>query len=36
MKDQDPIAFGIAQSEYMDSLLSDEQVVTFDNGVNYV
>lgn len=35
MKDQDPIAFNIAQSEYMDSLLQDEQVITFDNGANY-
>lgn len=35
MKDQDPIAFNIAQSEYIDSLHQDEQVVTFDNGANY-
>lgn len=35
MKDQDPIAFNMAESEYMDSLLEDEQVVTFDNGSNY-
>lgn len=35
MKDQDPIAFNIAQSEYIDSLHQDGQVVTFDNGGNY-
>ena len=31
MKDQDPIAFNIAEGEYIDSLLQDEQIVTFDN-----
>lgn len=35
MKDQDPIAFNIAEGEYIDSLLQDEQIVTFDNGGNY-
>lgn len=35
MKDQDPIAFNIAEGEYIDSLLQDEQVITFDNGANY-
>ena len=35
MKDQDPIAFNIAEGEYIDSLLQDEQLITFDNGSNY-
>ena len=35
MKDQDPIAFQLAQSEYIDSLHQDEQIITFDNGANY-
>lgn len=35
MKDQDPIAFNIAEGEYIDSLLQDEQIVTFDDGGNY-
>lgn len=35
MKDQDPIAWDIAKSEYMDGLAQDEQVITFDNGSNY-
>ena len=35
MKDQDPIAWDIAKSEYMNGLAQDEQVITFDNGSNY-
>jgi len=35
MKDQDPICWDIAKGEHMDSLLEDEQVLTFDNGSNY-
>ncbi|MCP4914894.1 MAG: hypothetical protein GY909_17380 [Oligoflexia bacterium] len=35
MKDQDPIAWDIAKSEYMDGLEQDNQVITFDNGSNY-
>ena len=35
MKDQDPIAFSIAQSEYFDSFIQNEQVITFDNGNKY-
>jgi hypothetical protein len=32
IKDQDPISWGIAKSEYIDGLVEDEQLVTFDNG----
>jgi len=35
MKEQDPIAWDIAKSEYMDGLEQDDQVITFDNGSNY-
>lgn len=35
MKNQDPIAWDIAKSEYIESLAQDEQLITFDNGVNY-
>ena len=32
MKDQDPISWDIAKSEYIDNLVEDEQLITFDNG----
>ena len=32
MKDQDPISWDIAKSEYIDGLVEDEQLITFDNG----
>ena len=32
MKDQDPTCWTIAQNEYVDSLVEDNQLVTFDNG----
>lgn len=35
LKSQDPIAWRIARDEYIDSLIEDEQVVSFDNGENY-
>jgi hypothetical protein len=35
MKNQDPICWGIAQTEYIDGLFEDEQLITFDNGSNY-
>ena len=35
MKDQDPIAWDIAKSEYIDGLVEDEQLVTFNNGGSY-
>ena len=35
MKDQDPIAWDIAKSEYMDGLEQDDQVITFNNGSSY-
>lgn len=35
MKSQDPIAWRIARDEYIDSLVEDEQIVSFDNGANY-
>ena len=35
MKDQDPICWNIAISEYVDGLIEDEQLITFDNGSNY-
>lgn len=35
MKSQDPIAWRIARDEYIDSLVEDEQIMTFDNGENY-
>lgn len=35
MKEMDPICFRMAESEYIDSLLEDEQVITFDNGSTY-
>lgn len=35
IKNQDPISWDIAKSEYIDSLVEDEQLVTFDNGGSY-
>ena len=35
MKELDPIAWELAQSEYIDSLESDEQIMSFDNGSTY-
>ena len=35
MKDQDPIAWDIAQGEYIDGLVQDEELISFDNGSNY-
>ena len=35
MKDQDPICWDIAKGEYIDGLVEDEQLVTFDNGSSY-
>ena len=31
----DPIAWKIAQSEYIDSLESDEEILSFNNGSTY-
>lgn len=35
MKAQDPISFRIARDEYIDSLESDEEILSFDNGDSY-
>ena len=35
MKEQDPICWDIAISEYIDGLVEDEQLITFDNGSSY-
>jgi len=35
MKDQDPISWNIAQSEYIDGLEQDEELISFDNRANY-
>ncbi len=35
MKDQDPICWDMAKGEYIDGLVEDEQLVTFDNGHTY-
>lgn len=35
MKSQDPISWRIARDEYIDSLVEDEQIISFDNGSNY-
>ena len=35
MKDQDPVCWNIALDEYIDGLVQDEQLVTFDNGSTY-
>ena len=32
MKDQDPIAWDIAKSEYIDGLVQDEELISFDNS----
>jgi len=32
MKDQDPIAWDIAKSEYIDGLVQDEELISFANG----
>lgn len=35
MKSQDPISWRIARDEYIDFLVEDEQIISFDNGANY-
>ena len=35
MKSQDPVSWQLARDEYIDSLESDDQIVSFDNGSNY-
>ena len=35
MKELDPVAWDISKSEHIDSLESDDQVVSFDNGCTY-
>lgn len=35
MKSQDPISWEMAQDEYIDSLVEDEQIISFDKGSNY-
>ena len=35
MKSQDPTSFRIARDDYIDSLVSDEQLVSFDKGSTY-
>ena len=35
MKNNDPIYWSMAQSEYNDGLVQDEQLISFDNGSNY-
>ena len=35
MKNNDPIYWSMAQSEYVDGLAQDEQLISFDNGSNY-
>ncbi len=35
MKDQDPISWDMAKSEYIDGLEQDGELITFDNGSSY-
>lgn len=35
MKNQDPVYWNIAKNEYIDGLVEDEQLLTFDNGSSY-
>lgn len=35
MKSQDPISWKMARDEYINSLESDEQIISFDGGSNY-
>jgi len=35
MKNQDPVYWNIAKNEYIDGLVDDEQLLTFDNGNTY-
>jgi hypothetical protein len=35
MKSQDPISWEMARDEYISSLESDEQIISFDGGSNY-
>lgn len=35
MKSQYPISWRIARDEYIDELVSDEQIISFDNGSTY-
>lgn len=35
MKSQDPVYWNIAKNEYIDGLVDDEQLLTFDNGNTY-
>lgn len=35
LKSQDPISWKIARDEYVDELASDEQIISFDNGLTY-
>lgn len=35
MKEQDPISWKMARDEYIDSLDSNEEVISFDNGSTY-
>jgi hypothetical protein len=35
MKDQDPVSWNIGLGEYIDGLVEDGQLVTFDNGSTY-
>ncbi len=35
MKDQDPVSWEIAQGEYIDGLVQDEELISFDNENTY-
>ena len=35
MKSQDPISWKIARDEYIDGLESDDEIMSFDNGMTY-
>ncbi len=35
LKDQDPIAWDIAKSEYMYDLVENKEIMTFNNGSSY-
>jgi hypothetical protein len=35
MKDQDPVSWNIAQGEYIDGLVQDEELISFDNESTY-
>jgi len=35
LKEMDPVAWDLAESEWIDSELSEGNLITFDNGINY-